>query len=203
MSFGATMFAVWLTLFFWPFAALIRVTYYPIFRRCCGRRCLWVVNNNTTTMNINTSATSTSPSSSSSSTSSTTGDVTSSSSSSGPRIHVTKLERLPAPSNDVIRIVCISDTHGYHRLLDVPNGDILLHSGDMLLANKNADNKAYRMLADVNSWLTSLPHQYKCIIAGNHDGAVRVLYLTYTYHTIPYQTIAPYQVYHYTECMTQ
>lgn len=68
------------------------------------------------------------------------------------------------------------------RLLDVPAGDILIHSGDMLLANKNADNDAIAMLRDVQRWLAKLPHTHKIVIAGNHDGAVRVLHTT-TYST--------------------
>ena len=31
---------------------------------------------------------------------------------------------------DVVRLVCISDTHTAHRTLTIPPGDILVHSGD-------------------------------------------------------------------------
>jgi predicted phosphodiesterase len=30
----------------------------------------------------------------------------------------------------LVRIVCISDTHGQHANLSVPDGDILIHAGD-------------------------------------------------------------------------
>jgi uncharacterized protein YijF (DUF1287 family) len=30
---------------------------------------------------------------------------------------------------DMVRVVMISDTHGKHRDLDVPHGDILIHAG--------------------------------------------------------------------------
>jgi predicted phosphodiesterase len=30
-----------------------------------------------------------------------------------------------------IKIVCISDTHGLHRNLSIPEGDILIHAGDI------------------------------------------------------------------------
>lgn len=29
------------------------------------------------------------------------------------------------------KIICVSDTHGLHRKLDVPDGDILIHAGDI------------------------------------------------------------------------
>jgi hypothetical protein len=29
-----------------------------------------------------------------------------------------------------VKIVCISDTHGDHRKLEMPEGDILIHAGD-------------------------------------------------------------------------
>jgi len=31
-----------------------------------------------------------------------------------------------------VRIVCISDTHGQHAKLSVPDGDILIHAGDFM-----------------------------------------------------------------------
>ena len=35
-----------------------------------------------------------------------------------------------------MRIVLISDTHGLHRQLDVPAGDLLIHAGDFTLNSK-------------------------------------------------------------------
>jgi hypothetical protein len=32
--------------------------------------------------------------------------------------------------NDNLRIVCLSDTHGLHRGVTIPNGDVLIHAGD-------------------------------------------------------------------------
>jgi len=31
-----------------------------------------------------------------------------------------------------VRIVCLSDTHGRHARLSVPDGDILIHAGDFM-----------------------------------------------------------------------
>jgi len=63
-----------------------------------------------------------------------------------------------------VRLVCISDTHSLHRRIPyVPDGDVLIHAGDCLGAG-TLDN-----VEDLNDWLGTLPHQYKIVIAGNHD----------------------------------
>lgn len=62
-----------------------------------------------------------------------------------------------------MKIVCISDTHGAHAQIAVPEGDLLLHAGDMTLRGKPAE------IEDFNAWLGSLPHKYKVVVAGNHD----------------------------------
>ena len=47
-----------------------------------------------------------------------------------------------------MRIVLISDTHGLHRQLDVPNGDMLIHAGDFTMNSKpNWMSPALRCLA--------------------------------------------------------
>lgn len=63
-----------------------------------------------------------------------------------------------------LKIVCISDTHGYHRHLNVPEGDILVHAGDFM-----ANGRSMESLRDFNDWLGSLPHPHRIVIAGNHD----------------------------------
>lgn len=60
-----------------------------------------------------------------------------------------------------ITIVCISDTHNSKPPL--PDGDILLHAGDL---------SQYGTFAEIQSqlnWLNSQPHRHKIAIAGNHD----------------------------------
>lgn len=64
----------------------------------------------------------------------------------------------------MIRIVCISDTHGQHRKLKVPPGDVLIHAGDFMLSGRRLEE-----IVDFDDWLGALPHRYKIIIAGNHD----------------------------------
>jgi Icc-related predicted phosphoesterase len=62
-----------------------------------------------------------------------------------------------------MRIVLISDTHGYHNAIRVPDGDILIHAGDLTASGEIAQ------VADAANWLGSLPHRRKIAIAGNHD----------------------------------
>ncbi|EPQ58009.1 Metallo-dependent phosphatase [Gloeophyllum trabeum ATCC 11539] len=59
------------------------------------------------------------------------------------------------------RFVCISDTHAH--VFPVPDGDVLLHSGDITNTGKLGDFQTSM------GWLYELPHPTKIIIAGNHD----------------------------------
>ena len=67
------------------------------------------------------------------------------------------------PSQDAIRIVCISDTHTYTP--ELPPGDVLIHAGDLTNAGTALDIQAQI------DWLSGLSHSYKYIIVicGNHD----------------------------------
>lgn len=62
-----------------------------------------------------------------------------------------------------VKIVCISDTHEQHRKVKVPDGDLLIHAGDI---TNSGDPLA---TADFFFWLNSQPHKHKVVIAGNHD----------------------------------
>lgn len=62
-----------------------------------------------------------------------------------------------------MRIVCISDTHGQHSALTLPEGDILVHTGDATRRGTRAQIEAF------NDWLGTIPFRHKIIIAGNHD----------------------------------
>ncbi len=61
------------------------------------------------------------------------------------------------------KIVCISDTHNFHNDVDVPDGDILVHAGDFTLTG------TLNEVLDFNEWLGKLDHNFKIIVAGNHD----------------------------------
>jgi predicted phosphodiesterase len=66
-----------------------------------------------------------------------------------------------------MRIVLISDSHGLHRTLEVPGGDLLVHAGDFTF-----DSKPPSIVSDFNGWLGSLPHWHKVVILGNHEFAL-------------------------------
>jgi Icc-related predicted phosphoesterase len=73
---------------------------------------------------------------------------------------------------DKIRIVVVSDTHEQHEMIQIPDGDILLHCGDF--TNRHhwsnlSNNEIPRSIIDFNQWLGRLPHQYKIVICGNHE----------------------------------
>lgn len=63
----------------------------------------------------------------------------------------------------IMKCIAISDTHGMYRDIDVPDGDILIHAGDITRQGKI--NELY----DFNDWLGEQPHRHKIVIAGNHD----------------------------------
>lgn len=61
------------------------------------------------------------------------------------------------------RIVCISDTHNCNGQISVPDGDILVHSGDSLTSGTILEFERFI------DWFSSLPHPEKILVAGNHD----------------------------------
>lgn len=63
-----------------------------------------------------------------------------------------------------MKLVLISDTHGKHRRFDIPEGDVLIHAGDIMTRGYDPLE-----LQDFNSWLGELSHPNKIVIAGNHD----------------------------------
>ena len=63
--------------------------------------------------------------------------------------------------NDVIRIVCISDTHGKQGVF-IPDGDVVIHAGDFSSVGAIQELRGFRSMID------SLSHGQKLVIAGNH-----------------------------------
>jgi predicted phosphohydrolase len=63
-----------------------------------------------------------------------------------------------------LTIVILSDTHELHRDVDIPDGNIFIHCGDlsMLSGSLGAIN-------DFNAWLGELPHRHRILVPGNHD----------------------------------
>lgn len=62
-----------------------------------------------------------------------------------------------------MKAVFLSDTHNFHMDVDVPDGDILFHTGDLTMSGTLSE------LMDFKDWFESLPHTHKVLIAGNHD----------------------------------
>ncbi|KAF7323648.1 Metallophos domain-containing protein [Mycena kentingensis (nom. inval.)] len=67
----------------------------------------------------------------------------------------------PKPHGNYTRFVLLSDTHS--KTFPVPDGDVLLHSGDLTRLGTLRD------LQQTMEWLYALPHAVKIIIAGNRD----------------------------------
>ena len=65
--------------------------------------------------------------------------------------------------NKKLICVTIADTHGMYRDINIPDGDVLIHAGDITMHGKLSE------LNDFNDWLGEQPHKHKIIIAGNHD----------------------------------
>src|SRR3974390_2505199 len=62
-----------------------------------------------------------------------------------------------------MKVVLISDTHGLHNSIRVPNGDVLIHAGDLSPSGTDSE------ISEAARWFGALPHRHKIVIAGNHD----------------------------------
>ena len=61
------------------------------------------------------------------------------------------------------RLVLVSDTHGLHNELILPDGDILIHAGDFTRLG------GLEEISSFNYWLSKLSYTHKLVIAGNHE----------------------------------
>lgn len=62
-----------------------------------------------------------------------------------------------------MKLVLISDTHGTHKTVQVPEGDVLIHAGDLSKRGEEGEVKEFL------EWFSKQPHTYKVFVAGNHD----------------------------------
>ena len=62
-----------------------------------------------------------------------------------------------------MEITFISDTHGMHEQLNLPKGDLLIHTGDI-----SGRGKAYEVVRFLD-WFSQQDYTHKVFIAGNHD----------------------------------
>ena len=79
------------------------------------------------------------------------------------RLHTfrqSRLQKVEAGEPPII-IGCISDTHNTYPSL--PPGDLLIHAGDLSQSGTKSEIQA------TLDWLAQQPHQYKVVIAGNHE----------------------------------
>ncbi|MFY7788591.1 MAG: metallophosphoesterase family protein [Thermoflexibacteraceae bacterium] len=62
-----------------------------------------------------------------------------------------------------MQIVFISDTHGKHEQLQLPDADMIIHAGDITSRGTLTEAKYFI------DWFAALPYRYKIFVAGNHD----------------------------------
>ena len=65
-----------------------------------------------------------------------------------------------------MKIVCISDTHNYHKRIKLPDGDVIVHTGDF--SSRGYEHE----LENFTNWYGSLvgkKYKHVILIAGNHD----------------------------------
>lgn len=62
-----------------------------------------------------------------------------------------------------MKIICISDTHGFHQAVNLPVGDMIIHAGDVSSRGRKEEIVAFL------DWYSRLAFKYKIFIAGNHD----------------------------------
>jgi Icc-related predicted phosphoesterase len=69
-----------------------------------------------------------------------------------------------------LKIWHISDTHTYHRLLTVPEVDMVIFTGDCSNPKNPYTNEPE--VRDFLNWYRNLPIKYKIFVPGNHDTSV-------------------------------
>jgi len=63
-----------------------------------------------------------------------------------------------------MKLTCISDTHTRHKELELPGGEVLIHSGDFMSSGYNV-GEVHNFL----KWFEDQDYEHKILIAGNHD----------------------------------
>eukprot|EP01084_Bolivina_argentea_P150266 262435_1 len=90
-------------------------------------------------------------------------------------------------NDDVARvsIVHISDTHNKHKYYNknIPNGDILIHTGDFLYKCKTSEMYE-KQIVSFNDWIGKLPHKIKIVICGNHEGIFADMDIEFIHKTL-------------------
>lgn len=64
-----------------------------------------------------------------------------------------------------MKLVCMSDTHNRQGQFPVPDGDVVVHAGDLGLSGSLEEVRSFA------AWFGKLPHVHKILTPGNHDWA--------------------------------
>eukprot|EP01122_Echinamoeba_exundans_P014991 TRINITY_DN6941_c0_g1_i1.p1 TRINITY_DN6941_c0_g1~~TRINITY_DN6941_c0_g1_i1.p1 ORF type:complete len:275 (+),score=19.20 TRINITY_DN6941_c0_g1_i1:461-1285(+) len=90
----------------------------------------------------------------------------------------------PPPKHGCVRLICVSDTHGFHKKYsNFPLGDILIHGArdeplkELILlpiqfhfvAGDFTNYGTAKEISGFAEWLATLPHAHKVVICGNHE----------------------------------
>ena len=67
----------------------------------------------------------------------------------------------------ILTIISISDTHGHHREIDMPPGDILIHAGDYTLYGKRHQAEDFNAL--LGELKLGLQYKHIFVVQGNHE----------------------------------
>jgi Icc-related predicted phosphoesterase len=62
-----------------------------------------------------------------------------------------------------MKLAIISDTHSYHRRINVPDADVMISCGDFSWRGE------LDILEDFAQWMGEHPHKKKIVVLGNHD----------------------------------
>ena len=78
---------------------------------------------------------------------------------------IRRLGSLPQQPKGSVRVVFVSDTHSRIANIVIPDGDVLVHTGDITFCSQGG----LSALQVFNEDMAALPHAHKVVIAGNHD----------------------------------
>jgi len=76
----------------------------------------------------------------------------------------------------IIRIWFLSDTHGMHGYLKIPEVDMVIYGGDATNYREPVPN--YQEMLNFIEWYKNLDIKYKILIAGNHDTSIEKRLIT-------------------------
>lgn len=78
---------------------------------------------------------------------------------------------LPDHTPGRVRFVCCSDTHCHHDLLEVPQGDVLVHTGDLCGNYGESSPELLVQFRKALNWLAGLSTRFEAVfvVPGNHD----------------------------------